>query len=330
MNPNERYAVHKENRLKSGSFPLFPSFFAGLSESLDWPLLRWLRPVPRVQLFDPERIGGQRLRARYVACCLPAERVLAFDQALPDLPAEELDRALSFEVERVSPFASGETAWGWRLLERRDEGVRVRMALAAKSDVEYLLAELSPALRARTEVWAEQDLPLKGYGEVRRLAAIRRRTVLRVGLLGAVCCGFLLLAVMPFLQTRAVVFDAQAQFERLMQSAAQPLAERDALVQTHVIGDAVHIQRQKQAALLPLLEVLSMTAPDSIHIANFEQRGRLVRLTGHGTNTSALVGRLGAMGEFAGLRTTSAIMRLSEDGAERFSVEFQFQAGGGS
>ena len=322
---------YEVNGLKSGSFPVFAGFRAGLVEALEWPLLRWLKPEPSVQVFDPERLGGQMPSARYVAFCMPAERVLSFDQSLPDLPADALQQALALEVERASPFGMDSTAWGWRIVERREEGVIVRLALAAKGDVERVLAELPAALRTRTEVWTERSPPLclQGYGEDRRLGAMWRGVALRTALLAAVVMGFFALAVTPFLQTRAVVLDAQRQYEQLGQSAAGAVAERDALLRVHEVGNAVRAHLQQQAFVLPMLEALAVSVPDSAYAVNLEQRGARVRLTGQGSNVSALVGKLGAIAEFSGLRTTSAITRVNEEGVERFSVEFQYQPAAG-
>ena len=317
--------------MKSDSLPVLAGFRAGLVEALEWPSLRWLKPEPAVQVFDPERLGGQLPSARHVAFCMPAGRVLSLEHRLPDLPADALEQALAFEVERASPFGMDNTAWGWRIVERGEDGVTVRLALAAKADIEHVLTELPVALRARTEVWAERNPPLwlQGYGEGRRLGAIRRGVALRTTLLAAVVAGFFVLAVTPFLQTRAVVLDAQRQYEQLSQSAAGAVAERDALLRIHAVGEAVALAQKGETTVLPLLETLSLAVPDTAYVAFYEQQGGRVKVTGQGTNVSDLIGKLGGMKEFVGLRTTSAITRVSEDGVERFSVEFYFQPSAG-
>ena len=312
--------------MKTATFPALSGFMAGLWEALEWPLLRWLKPQLPVQVIDPERLGGQTLAARHVACCLPAQRVLIQNRWMPDLAADELEQALAMEVERISPFGLAQTVWGWRYQGRGEQGAEVRLALAARHDVGLFVADLPVSLQSRTEVWAECSPPLalRGYGEVHRIAAIKRSVYWRVGLLLAVVLGFLVLVVTPFMQTRAMVLDAQERFQVLTQSAARAITERDSLMYVQRVGEAVREHRQRQAEVLPLLEALSETIPDTVYAVSLVQKGSRVGLTGEGLNTSALVGMLGGASWVTGFRTIGAITRMNEQGVERFSVEFQF------
>lgn len=308
-----------------------------MREVLDWPWLAWTRTQERVDLIDGDDASGFRRddrspaatgRGGACAVVLPADLVLARDLVLPDLSEHERMQALVLEVERSSPFAAADTVWGWQARRIDDGLMSIRLALTSRQAVERHLHAFQGLDAARVEVWAERDPPviLSGFGEVRRHARERKHLHRVLALVGAVVVGFVVLAVVPFLQVRQIVFEAQAQYASLQLSSAKALADRDSLSRARTQGEAIGAVLRSQSDLLGLLEALSRAVPDAVHLNNLEVRGDLVKMAGQGPAASAIVDQLGALPQFAGLRPTSAITRVGRDGAERFSVEFRYLA----
>lgn len=312
-------------------------FRSGLREALAWPWLAWTRRQERIEFIDGDDErgvrGGDRLsaaneRGHVCALVLPPDLVLARDLVLPDLIEGEMLQALALEVERSSPFPVDDTVCGWRA-QRIDESlISIRLALTSRQVVAQHLRTVAGVEAALVEVWAERDpaVVLRGFGEGRRLALERTHRSRMFALVCAVFAGFLVLAAVPFLQVRALVFEAQTQYASMQQASASALADRDALGRARTQGEAIAAVLGAQSDLLGLLEALSRAVPDAVHLTNLEVRGDLVKATGQGPAVSTIVDKLGASAQFVGLRPTSAITRVGRDGAERFSVEFRFKA----
>lgn len=317
-------------------------FASGLREALDWPLLSWLRSREPVAVTGSDGtqfwVRGHSVlakhakgKARCQALVLPPEKVLVFDLSLPDLPEAELEKALQLEVERASPFSAEQTVWGWALLARSGSAVAVRLALASRASVEEHRESLGALSGWRVdEVWAAHEPPvvLRGFGETARAHRERRYTAIALALLLAVLAGGLVLLLLPFMQLRATVFDAQSRYAVLEQQTAEIRANREQLLKLHAIGSALEQSYGAQADLVGAIEALAEALPDSVFVVTFEQRGNVVRFTGQGPAASTVVDRLGAVSAFENFRSTSAITRIDEEGNERFSVEFSFVSPG--
>lgn len=314
---------------------ILSTFRAGLREALDWPWLSWLKCPAAVAVSLPNGtrrvMRGARVvpgseSARFSAVVLPPEQILFRRLTLPALADAELVEALALEVANVTPFDAADTVWGWRLDRRDDAAARVTVALTSRRRVEDYLATRSNPAGELPELWADADPPLMlgDFGEQPRALAERRsrRLLATFGLLTVMLA--MLVVSSPYLQLRQQVFDAQQRFEDLQRNSAAVTANREALIRMRAQGEAIAAVLAAQPDVLALLEELTVTIPDAVYLTNLDVQGTSVRITGQGPAASALVDRLGAQPRFRGLRATSAITRVGDDGTERFSVEFEF------
>lgn len=310
-------------------------FVSGLHELLDWPLLGWLRAHARIYVLrangaeqwiegDCQLIPGKGARVLFRAFELPEEYVLFQDLNLPDLPEPALRRALALQVERISPFSPDESVWGWRCLERSDDGLKVRLAVTSRRQIERCRQSLGDRANGIDEVWAEAEpvLLLQGFGEGRRRAFETGRFRLRLTLATVVLAGFFILSSLHFLHLRAITLEAQERYDQLQRVSAEVLAHRDELMRLQSVASTVEHAITTQADLLTAIELLSETLPDSVYVSSLDQDGNVVRITGQGPNASAVVEKLGQVPRFKNVRSIGAITRLNDDGIERFSVEF--------
>lgn len=317
---------------------LVSNFKTGWIEALEWPVFaRWVpRPVVRVWDYD----GSQRVVCYLTGRTLPVETETTLTAAvldpdlvlcqvlkMPDLNEQALTSALSLEVARLSPFGQDGTVWGW-LARRVAEGLEVELVMVMRDRVDAALRPLIQAGVASPEAWVVmpggRPIVLRGFGEFLRLRKFRSeilRTlaalIVAAGLAGAVVAS-------PFLQLRARVFDAQAQFAELQRASHEAVKAREALLRAKEQAAALDRVFHARPDVLALLEELSRLLPDDAYLIRLDVEGHLIRLSGQGSNASALVDKLGGVQVFSGLRSPSPIVRVGNTGAERFSLEFNF------
>ena len=314
---------------------------SAMAELLQWPAFSWLQPkaTVRVRQADGSTIlmqGGRRLTTskrspaggRFVALVLSPEDYLMRELALPDMPHDEVEHALQLEVASHSPFPESDTVWGWRV-ERHGEVISATVAMTSRKLVDSRLLRQEWPERRAPEVWADWNPPLvlSGFGEGRRKSAERRMTITMLAAVAILISGLLVLALTPFLQLRLQLHDAADQLTNLQRTAAEVVAQREALVRSHAQAGAIQAALDQRADPLGVLETLAVLLPDSAHLLDLDVTADRVRITGVSANASALIERVGSDTRIRGLRPTSAISRVGPEGEENFSVEFHYEAG---
>lgn len=326
-------------RGSGGVSTLFKTIRSALIELLQWPWLAWLQPKATVRVLQPDGSanlmqGGHRIAAadastdaRFVAVVLAPDDCLMRTLNLPDMPHEDIERALELEVASHSPFAERDTVWGWRI-DRRAEVISATVAITSRALAESMLLRRDLLQSPLPEVWADSDPPLviSGFGETRREAVERRMTITVLAASAVLAGALLVLAATPFLQLRLQVFDAVEQLSNLHETAIEVVAQREALVRARMRADAIEAAIGGRSDPLDVLETLAVLLPDSGHLISLDVAGDRVRMTGISTNASALIEHIGSDPRIRGLRPTGAISRVGPEGEENFSVEFTYRS----
>ncbi len=315
------------------------NFRQGWCEALEWPLFAWLTPSEpvRVRMPDGRQVVYQGTRPPAVGVRAPerSAQALVLDEdatlvrqlVLPDLVAEDLRAAIELDVIANTPFPFEQTVWGWRSVRRADGHLDLTLVLAARPHVIERITAAGFDLAQPPEIWAMPDsgeaVVLRGFGESVRLRRLVRQ---RMQIIAAVFfAGLSLLALIaaPFMLEREQVFDAQAQYAKLMQETAAVVAQREALVQAAQRVQAIHGSLQTRPDLARLLDVLTATLPDTAYLNRLEVAGNTVRIGGVALNAAELIAALGQTPGIEAVRTPGAITR-APDGRETFSIEFNW------
>ena len=332
----------------------------GWAEALQWPFFVRMFSVETVrilcpdgkQIFWPNNIDGSQshVQIQTQAVLLSEDCILRQEIVLPKLAAKEQMQAVELAVQATSPFPPERTVWGFHTTPDT-QGVRVDIALVAREHVERYLTQIltaqeqgkpSPVDGTNTvapselinqneiEVWAAIMPPivLQGFGEFRRYRRIRLRQI--KGLAVCILVVFLLggLAVSPVLHKRSQVFQAQAQFDQLMQKVAPIVAERDALSLANERLQSVSDYQSARPDPRYILGRLSVLLPDTVYLNRFDMRGRTVVIGGLATNAAELMELLGAQPDFIELKAPSAISLDRFSGRESFTIEFKLAENG--
>jgi general secretion pathway protein L len=312
---------------------------SGFAQALRWPALAWLTPSQAVRVFESD--GRTRFLCAYTGAPraeseAPRFEALRVDEAyvllktltFPDLPETALEAALALEVGHASPFTEEDTLWGWRIAGMNEEAnqIEVDLAIVQARHVQGLLEARPNAPLCECWVLEKPGAPivLRGFGEHRRLSALRKQRRLRLLAVAGVLFLALLLLVSPFFQLRAQVFEAQTELAHLQARSGAAVQAREALQKARDQASTVQRLVEERPDLPTLLETLSRLLPDHTHIIRMDVEGTFVRLTGQGNEASLLVEQLSAQPAFRNLRSPSPIVRVGNTGAERFSLEFHY------
>jgi Tfp pilus assembly protein PilN len=243
------------------------------------------------------------------------------------LDSSTLSSVVAEEVRKSSPFGDTATDWGMiRSASADGERIKVSFALASRAAVTRYLASKSDVLSARQpEVWArsaEGVIPLAGYGEQKRYGRERWLGRGMVLLATLALVELALIAISPYVQTRARLFEANAQYEALLAKASPPLRVREGFQHTvGLLDEANESLRGGRPDIPSLLDELTRIIPDDTFISELRLRqgGRKINLSGETENASRLLQHISADKLFSEVKSTGASSRVRD--RETFSLE---------
>jgi general secretion pathway protein L len=241
-----------------------------------------------------------------------------------DLPAaaeDNLDDAIGFQLDRLTPFDPQAVVLRSGLVSR-DPGarkIRAWFAVTPAQRVEPLLAALrdlrpEPAQPARRPEDAAAPLRL-GY----RLSA-RRRPAVGVAL-ALLNIALLVGAASLHWQNRE---ERLAAVERALVEVRRDAAEAselaDALERSHAEVLALRERKLAYPIFTAVLDELTRRMPDDTYLQRLEVRDGRVRLFGISAAASNLIGRLEESPLLESVRFESSVTRDAASGRERFSI----------
>lgn len=256
-----------------------------------------------------------------VQVTLPPDRYLARTVDLPVAAAGDLEQAVAYQIEALTPFARNDV-WVFCGEQRRlPDGKRLRAWLVAvPKRWQQDLAALGLPLEG-TPVAGPRELPDSG-GDVTltfRPANQRRHVPLGWMLVGLNLAA-LVLAISLHLDNREKALDAlQAQISA---QQADALAAADLQRRVDALQQRLSALQQRHASHLPrvaLLNEVTRRLDDHTWVHRFELRDTKLRLQGSSSNASALIGELDASPLIGDVRFEASLTR-DPNGGERFNL----------
>lgn len=263
------------------------------------------------------------------AIVLPQARAVARRLTLPAQIEQELTRALDYEIERHTPFPSGQAchfhAVTWR--DRRAGTIGVDLTVVPRALVESAL----PAIRALGVAPVAVTIA-DGVGDVpTRLADLhsrnfvpglparsagkgRRRSVLALLL----CAALVAAAVSPILRLGQATGDIQRQLPLVRERAEAALTLERQVQAAEAEIAAVLSARAALPSPTRLLEGLSAALPDDTWLTFLRLGSGQLIVEGRTASAAALVRRLEAVPGFGAVGFGTPVTRDSRDGREHF------------
>ncbi|MFV0478776.1 MAG: PilN domain-containing protein [Parahaliea sp.] len=279
--------------------------------------------------------AGHTVPAGYAECqavALPQELVLFKHLRIPRAAEAELDAVMSLEVSSNSPFPTADTAFGWALAQRDEQGVDVLLAIASLSaTMRYLDQQWQITDINAREVWAVQDevpVVLRGFGEQKRLQRYKRRLqrmgLLLVSVLGIVVLSALIAAGTKYLQMKQY----QHLANTVMADTRVVSTDRELVSGANQTIAAVRAVSQRYPNPHIELARLTQLLGDDTYIAQFSMRADEVRLRGRARDAAAVMEKLTSVPAFAEVSADEGgITRIGREGLEQFFVNIRVQTG---
>ncbi len=241
-----------------------------------------------------------------------------------DLPAaaeDNLDEAIGFQLDRLTPFDPQGVILRCGVASRDPVGKKLRawLAVTPAARVERILGWLrdarpAPARQAlRPE---DRDAPLR----LRYRLTARKRPVLSWALV-LLNLGLLVAAASVHWQNREQQLIAVEQaLSEVRRDAADAAALADTVERSRAEILGLRERRLASPVFTAVLEDLTQRTPDDTYLQRLEVRDGRVRLFGISAAASNLIGRLEDSPLLEGVRFESSVTRDAASGRERFSI----------
>lgn len=250
--------------------------------------------------------------------------VLGKTVVLPLAAERDLDQALTFEMDRETPFKAEELYWSHLIegVDRQSGRMSVRLVLLPKAHLAPLLAALGQVgIRPkRAEIADGPDagayLPLEGDG------GRAHRPSGRLLWPAAACCAGLGLAAVatPFVRQELAFASVDRAIAVGRTAATEAESLRVEIDRLSGSADFVASERDKAGRPLAVLAAATRVLPDDTYLTEMELRQRKVVLTGRSAAAARLIGPLAADGAFRNPGFAAPVTRLEALHMELFTI----------
>ena len=290
--------------------------------------------IPRNLPTEAQSAEFQRLRGAIddpgvrVVLCIPADRVLQRNLALPAAAEDNLRQVLAFEMDRQTPFKADQIYFDSRILGRDASGrsLQVELVLLPRARLDQEIGSLPPAAAALDAVDSWRTTAGSGRRYINLLPAERRahRRDMRLPLnLGLAALALILLFVNmdESLANRQAAVDAmRAEVEQSNTEARQVAALRktlsDSISGANFLGD----KKRSSPLTVALLDDLSRRLPQDTYLERLQIENGEVQLQGQAKEAAKLIALIGASTCVGNPRLQGQIQPDARSGKERFQI----------
>jgi general secretion pathway protein L len=281
----------------------------------------------------PEHVSGA-LSVSYRALMMPSDSVLFTELRVPIRLEAELPDMVQLEATASSPFVAEDTCYGWCVMGRTRDDLRVAVAIAARSDVMAFLRDQTAdagATQPLPEVWCatslrglEVNIVLRGFGENRREDAYKRR--LRWLGSGVAAGGLLLILIilLPAIIRHMQAENMLASVDRIQREAAPALEAREVLLLNNELSFALQSMIAERPDYYALLNELSAFTPDTVYFDTITLDGTEILVQGWARNAAAYIQQLADSGAYSEVRSLAGIRRHGRTQLEQFRVSMRW------
>jgi general secretion pathway protein L len=267
--------------------------------------------------------------------CLPPDQVLRRTLTLPLAVEENLRQALTFELDRYTPFRPEQVYFDFRVIER-DAGQKrlsVDLAVVPRTTVDQGMARAA-ALGVTPNGAVLADDVVRQGGECRNLlpaGAEGRKSPARPWwrMWMAALMALLLLALLtvPIWQKRNTVTSLLDPLNKAKAAAQETDALRDRLrilVEEH---NLLHDKKWDSHSTLATLAELSKLLPDDTFVVQFIFDGKTMQIQGDTASSTSLVETLDASPMFKDVGFKSPLTKIPGTPNDRFHLSATLEAG---
>jgi general secretion pathway protein L len=278
-------------------------------------------------------IKSAKLRHPEPKILLPQDATLRKVLEMPAVAEPDLRHALSFEIDRQTPFHADDVYYDYRILARRPETKRVVVELitAPRASVDQILSRLRDwgVHPSGFDVTIGEGRP--GIG-VNLLKGPNQQSTWRRSPLALAAAALLVLLVgalfyIPVRQLAALDETLAAQVAEESVAAKRTMAMRGELDQTVKAAQFLDERKKNVPNSLVVLNELTKALPDNTYLFTFSQNAKEVKIAGYSSSASELISAINAVPIFKKPAFTSSIVQDPNLKLERFEILFEVEPG---
>jgi general secretion pathway protein L len=272
---------------------------------------------------------ADNLGKRQIVLRIARQQAVRRSVSLPAAVAENLERVIASELDRLTPFAAEQVFFDF-FTQPAPRGVGmldIDLAVTLRSFSEPWLRRLAelgikPHAIDIEGGWQGQNLLPHGQREKKKKNSLLTLLLLIIVIaLGAVALGI------PLYEKRQMVLDL-GELERAAQKRANHvLALRTAVTETREASRRVLDKRLKTIPLVELIAELSHIMPDNTWVQNMDIDDEKLQLRGETSQASSLIGLLEASTMFRDVVFSSPVVQVPRSNKERFHISATLEHG---
>jgi general secretion pathway protein L len=322
---------------------------------LDWPVLAWLWPRPRLHLWLPdgtqalsrgpqtaavpiaqtptqsgnEATTAPPIQARFQALVLPEDILLRRSLVMPSLAQAELQAALALQLQTLSPFPPDDMVWACEVQLAEDGKTQhIHAAISSRKLIAQHLAALpTNATLDDIEVWVPHlqgghFAVASGFAENQRHRRSAAWRWVSAGLLVLALALVVGIVATPSLQLYLRSKQAEAALQALQQKALPVLAERESFTQVTDKLTQLGEHFNQSVAPRPVLQLITEALGDDTSLLSVQVQGHKVSLTGQTANASTLMKKLDNLPGLRDVRAPAPATKPLGATRESFTIEF--------
>lgn len=277
------------------------------------------------------QVAGRNYR---LLLCLPPDQVLQRTLTLPLAVEEDLRQALTFELDRYTPFRPEQVYFDFRVIERdvNQKCLSVELAAVPKFAVDQGVARAAALGLAMDGAVLAAELMVHA-GDCRNFlpaAAKRRKPSARLWWrAGMAALSGVLLAVLlaiPPWQKRAAAISLLDPLRQAKVASQETDALRDRLRKLVEEHNFLPNKKWESFSTLQVLEELSKLLPDDTFVMQFDFDGRTVQILGDTGSSTSLLELLEASPLFKDVGFKSQLTKLQGTSYDRFHISATLEA----
>ena len=258
---------------------------------------------------------------------LPRDKVLQKSIRLPLATEENLREVLGFEMDRHTPFKSGDVFYDFRLVERDDEAqqIEVELAVAPRAVVDGALRATREFGLNAVSVEIAGDDPARDH--VFNLLPLEQNDGKGGSGGGLIFVLGLLALLLGALAVYIPIDRERSEASRLLGRVAAAKAEaelaarlRDEIGETIEISGFLVGKKRQSPTVIEVLAELTRLLPDDTWLLQFQLRDSNITVAGFSASASDLVGVIERSPYFRGATFRSIVAQDVESGLERFQL----------
>ncbi len=267
---------------------------------------------------------------------LPAEHILQCPVELPLAVESNLDQALRYQLDQLTPFSADQVFYDHAVVDRNVERGRIQLdlRLVLKSRVEAFMERLD-AIGIRPHaidcLVGEGEPDLEGFNLLpaeQRPHYVHRRARINWMLAGGLVAVLILVMVESLWLRQQTVDKLEREVAVLRSDADTVMALQRQLEDALTAANFLAERRRLQPVSVQVLDELTRILPDDIWIQQLQMRGDELQLQGLADASQRLIELINDSGLLADAEFRGTVNIDPASGRERFNARARIETGG--